>query len=126
RASLADRLASDGPLATPLAVRYARHVLLALDLLHKHGLFHRDVKPQNVLLGSDGIARLADYGLSKQLGTSVTGSCTPAFAAPEQLAGEEGADGKKIDIYGVGAMLFALLTGKAPVPGRPDVFLLER
>jgi hypothetical protein len=124
--SLADRLAADGPFKSAPAVRYARHVLAALDLLHQHGLFHRDVKPQNVLLGNDGIARLADYGLSKKLGASVTGSCTPAFAAPEQLVGEAGASGVKIDIYGVAAMLFALLTGRPPVPGRPDLFLLER
>lgn len=126
RGSLADRIVADGPIPTPLAVRYARHVLAALDLLHQHGFWHRDVKPQNILLGNDGIARLADYGLAKRLGATVTASCTPAFAAPEQLAGESDADGVKIDIYGVAATLFALLTGKPPVPGRPDVFLLER
>ncbi len=126
RGSLADRIVADGPLPSALAVRYARHVLAALDLLHQHGFWHRDVKPQNILLGNDGIARLADYGLSKKLGATVTASCTPAFAAPEQLAGEAEADGVKIDIYGVAATLFALLTGKPPVPGRPDVFLLER
>jgi hypothetical protein len=126
RGSLADRLVADGPFPAGSAVRYTRHVLAALDLLHQHGLWHRDVKPQNILLGNDGIARLADYGLSKKLGATVTASCTPAFAAPEQLAGETDADGVRIDIYGVAATLFALLTGKPPVPGRPDVFLLER
>jgi hypothetical protein len=126
RGSLSDRLVADGPLPSSVAVRYMRHVLAALDLLHQHGLWHRDVKPQNILLGNDGIARLADYGLSKRLGATVTASCTPAFAAPEQLAGEEDADGVRIDIYGVAASLFALVTGKPPVPGRPDVFLLER
>src|SRR5262249_10549173 len=80
----------------------------------------------NVLVGVDGVARLADYGLAKRLDASVSASCTPAFAAPEQLAGEEEASGVRVDVYSVGATLFALLTGKPPIPGRVDVFAFGR
>src|SRR5262249_25189651 len=80
----------------------------------------------NVLVGNDGNVRLADYGLAKRLDASVSASCTPAFAAPEQLAGGEDANGVLVDVYSVGATLFALVTGKPPIPGRVDVFAMER
>jgi len=128
--SLADHVRAGGPLPPEEAVRLVRDVLEALALLHGAGLCHRDVKPANILLRADGGACLGDFGLTTPQDRTISAGGTPAFAAPEQWdEAAAGASGERagvpIDVYGAGATLFWLLTGKPPLPGRPDVIALE-
>jgi uncharacterized protein (DUF697 family) len=123
--TLEARVTSGGPLPFAEAVDVVRQVATALALLHRGNLFHRDVKPSNLLLGRDGRVRVADFGLSRPLDGTLSAAGSPAFAAPEAIAGKP-QDGRKLDVYSLGATLAWLLTGETMLPGRPDVFLLER
>jgi tRNA A-37 threonylcarbamoyl transferase component Bud32 len=123
--SLADLVAREGPLSAERVLACAKDVARALSLLHGEGLFHRDVKPANLLMGPDGRVRLGDFGLSRSLDGTLTAAGSPAFAAPEMIAGRP-AEGRAVDIYSLGATLSFLLTGEAMLPGRPDLFALER
>lgn len=123
--TLAERVAAGGPLPFAEAVAAVRDAAAAVALLHARGLFHRDLKPSNLLLGADGGVRVADFGLSRPLDGTLSAAGSPAFAAPEVIAGRP-RDGRRLDVYSLGATLAWLLTGEAMLPGRPDVFLLER
>ena len=126
--SLADRI-DRGPVPPAAAARIAAEVAHALQHAHEAGLIHRDVKPDNVILGADGRARLADFGLVHDLqGARLTRSHyvlgTPAYSAPEQARGEP--VDPRSDIYGVGAVLYAMLTGKPPFEGEVPAAVLGR
>lgn len=133
--SLADRVQREGALSAPVAAQLTLEVLEGLSALHAAGLCHRDVKPQNVLVNAAGQAVLGDFGLVSEREATISTGGTPAFAAPEQWSvdhsGEvapessERRSGIAIDVYGVGATCYYLLTGRSPVPGAPDLFLLE-
>lgn len=122
--SLQDLIAAEGPLAPGWATRFCCEVARALERLHAAGIFHRDVKPANLLLASDGKVRLGDFGLSRDLSGKLSTAGSPAFAAPEMIAGKV-QDGERADVYSLGATLFFLLTGETCHPGHPDVFALE-
>lgn len=116
--TLADRLATEGPLPPDEAVRIAGAVLGALEAAHVRGLIHRDVKPANVLLGRHGEVRLADFGIARDLiaGSTITATGqflgTPAYVAPEQVAGQPAT--AATDLYGVGILLYEMLAGAPP------------
>ncbi len=116
--SLTQRLA-EGPLPGRTAARYAAVVARALHHAHQHGILHRDIKPGNVLLDADDRPHVTDFGLAKQYtsdsGQTRTGSVlgTPSYMAPEQALGRKDL-GPACDVYGVGAMLYELLTGRPP------------
>ena len=117
--SLADRLAATGPLPIDEGVRVAADVLAALDVAHRAGIVHRDVKPGNVLLTSTGDAKLADFGIAQRLeqetaGLTRTGDVvgTPRYLAPEQVAG--GPVTAAADLYATGVVLYELLAGVPP------------
>ena len=115
--SLRDILNVHGVLAPAQAADVLMQVLAALDHAHRQGIVHRDVKPENVMVTPDGIAKVADFGLARAYADSratqagrVTG--TVQYLAPEQLQGEP-AD-PRTDLYSLGIVAFELLTGRVP------------
>jgi eukaryotic-like serine/threonine-protein kinase len=106
------------------AARLLRQIAEAVQYAHARGVIHRDLKPPNVLLGADGVPRITDFGLAKRSeGTSdltATGQIlgTPSYMSPEQAAGKTLEIGPLTDVYSLGAILYALLTGRPPFVGR--------
>jgi predicted Ser/Thr protein kinase len=114
---LAERVRRRGLLSPEDTVRLGREVAEALAMAHRHGVIHRDVKPQNILIDSDGRARLTDFGSAKLdgvTGVTRTGGLvgTLDYMAPELLAGRRG-DGRA-DLYALGLTLHFALTGRLP------------
>ncbi|MEM1452413.1 MAG: serine/threonine-protein kinase [Planctomycetota bacterium] len=116
-------------------VRILRSLAEALAFTHDNGLIHRDLKPSNVMIGRHGEVQLMDWGVAapyltdvrsewSQRGDGVSG--TPAYMAPEQARGEAGAEGPWTDLFGLGALLFALLSGGPPYRGGDHEEVLER
>ena len=109
-----------GPLPIRQAVELALEIGRALSFAHEHGLVHRDVKPQNVLLNGDGRAKVTDFGIARTLdvdGVTITGTVlgTSHYISPEQASGEQ-VDALS-DVYSLGAVMYELLTGEVPFPG---------
>jgi hypothetical protein len=101
------------------AARLIEQVAEGAEAMHACGLIHRDIKPANIVVGDDGAPRLVDFGLAVHLGSAALQgiSGTPQYMAPEQARDQwERIDGRT-DIYGLGAVLYALLTGQRPHPG---------
>src|SRR2546423_6770193 len=105
--------------ATELIAKVARTVHYA----HEHGILHRDIKPGNILLDAKGEPHLTDFGLARLVETesSVTQTLdvigTPSYMAPEQAVGNNAAVSSVTDVYGLGAVLYQLLTGQPPFAG---------
>ncbi len=119
--SLAARLRDAGPLPWPEAVRLLRAVALGLEALHRQGLVHRDVKPQNVMLTSAGHALLTDFGLARgEADTVLTRAGTLVgtidYLAPELVRGEQASPAS--DLYALGCLAYAVLSGQPPFAGR--------
>jgi serine/threonine protein kinase len=118
-----------GPLTRERAARYGAALADALGYVHEQGLVHRDVKPANVLISADGRVHLADFGIARLVGAAHetrTGDVlgTPAFFAPEQVAGE--AVGPPTDIYALGLVLYESLLGRRPYEGTPMEVAMAR
>ncbi|MGL4551269.1 MAG: serine/threonine protein kinase, partial [Gemmataceae bacterium] len=117
--SLGQKLEREGALAEAEAIRIIAQVAQGLHRAHKQGMVHRDVKPDNVLIRTDGVAKLADLGLVKETETDLNltktgrGLGTPHFMAPEQFRNAKGAD-TRCDIYSLGATLYQMVTGQLP------------
>ena len=128
--NLADWLSSGKRPAPREAARLVAEVADALQHAHHCGVIHRDVKPSNLLMGTDGRPRLTDFGLARidadvtltRLGEAIG---TPAYMSPEQARGELSAIGPPCDIYGLGAVLYELLTGRPPFEGPNPVVLRQ-
>ena len=133
--SLRARLRRDGPLAVDDALRILREVAAALDYAHRHGVVHRDVKPENILLDEDGHALVADFGIARADHDGAEGGAagvraagldsitergrvigTPAYMSPEQARGRGDLDGHS-DQYSLACVAFELLAGAAPFSG---------
>jgi eukaryotic-like serine/threonine-protein kinase len=113
---------SNGPLSSRRAAELVAQVADAVQHAHQAGVLHRDLKPSNVLLDAQGEPRVTDFGLARPMddesSLTLTGQIlgTPGYIAPEQAKG--GATvGPGADVYGLGAILFHLLTGRAPFVG---------
>ncbi len=115
--SLAGEIQVRGALPLELVVGWASQVGVALDAAHARGIFHRDVKPENVLLSASGDAFLADFGIAALDGvasnTTTINSFSPPYAPPELLVGEV-LDPGAADRYSLAATCFAAVTGDAP------------
>jgi tetratricopeptide (TPR) repeat protein len=119
--SLRVKLAREGELPIAEALRILREVVDALSYAHRHGVVHRDIKPDNVLL-SEGHAVVTDFGVAKAVSASSGHSSltslgvalgTPAYMAPEQAAADPHVD-HRADIYAVGALAYEMLCGRTP------------
>ena len=109
------------PLEPQLAARYVRDVAHAIHHAHEMGVLHRDLKPANVLIDLQDQVRVTDFGLAKHLDadSSVTASGaavgTPHYMAPEQATGHSDLATRETDVYALGAILFACVTGRPPI-----------
>ena len=126
--SLAERLASGGPLAPLDAARLLQQVASALDYAHTRGVIHRDVKPENILLerGSDS-ALVTDFGIARLMEAApatATGQVlgTVHYMSPEQVLGEH-IDGRS-DVYSLGVVAFKTVTGRLPFDGKSATAVL--
>jgi class 3 adenylate cyclase/tRNA A-37 threonylcarbamoyl transferase component Bud32 len=107
----------EGPLEPERAARYTMQIARALDYAHQHGIIHRDIKPQNILITEGGEAKVADFGIARaSSGASITqeGSVmgTAQYISPEQVRGEEAT--ARSDLYSLGIVLYEMLTGEVP------------
>jgi len=112
---------------TPISIRPAAELIAKLartvHYAHEHGILHRDIKPGNILLDAKGDPHLTDFGLARlvESESSVTQTLdvlgTPSYMAPEQAVGNNAAVSSVTDVYGLGAVLYQLLTGQPPFAG---------
>jgi len=128
--TLRDLIRDGGPLPARRALELLEPVLKALAAAHAAGLVHRDVKPENVLLGDDGRIKVADFGLARAVETSnltaTTGVLigTVAYLAPEQV--QHGTSDPRTDVYAAGILLWEMLTGTPPYGGEMPLSVAYR
>ncbi|SEE62972.1 Stk1 family PASTA domain-containing Ser/Thr kinase [Jiangella alba] len=125
--TLRDVLHERGRLGADLALEVAESVLSALASAHRAGIVHRDVKPENVLVGNDGRVKVADFGLARANSSSSKTTRgllgTVSYISPEQALGERATP--RSDVYSAGIMLYELLTGKTPHEGPTDFVVVR-
>ncbi|KAF0916803.1 hypothetical protein E2562_011632 [Oryza meyeriana var. granulata] len=118
--SLADEAARNGGcLAEPAVREYAADVARGLAYLHGMSLVHGDVKARNVVIGSDGRARITDFGCARVMDSAGPIGGTPAFMAPEVARGEE--QGPAADVWALGCTIIEMATGRAPWSDMDDI-----
>ncbi len=129
--SLGQIILSDGPLAPRRAAFYIEAIARAIQYAHDHQVVHRDVKPGNILVGENDRPYLIDLGLARSLDatdyTTLTGKVlgTAEFMSPEQARGGDDI-GFPADVYGLGATLYTLLTGRPPFSGPTPLVVLRK
>ncbi len=134
--NLEDLIADKGPLPIERALLVAAQIARALEAAHTSDIIHRDLKPANIMLinrsDEEDFVKVLDFGISKDLDIAVGAALTrpdvaigtPAYMAPEQAAGKT-ADALT-DVYGVGGLLYEMLTGTAPCVGEDAIDVLQR
>jgi serine/threonine protein kinase len=125
--TLEQMIQEQGRLPLPEAVRICTAVASGLDAMHAEGLFHRDVKPANILLDTDGTPYIADFGLAKDRDASVLTKAGQAlgsmdYMAPEQIRGEEVT--AQSDVYALGCVMFECMAGKPPFADKQGMRIL--
>ncbi|MFE2545498.1 Stk1 family PASTA domain-containing Ser/Thr kinase [Actinacidiphila glaucinigra] len=127
--TLRDVLRDRGALPARAALDILEPVLAALGAAHRAGLVHRDMKPENVLIGDDGRVKVADFGLVRIAGTHTDTSTsgvlgTVSYMAPEQV--ENLTTDERTDVYACGVLLYEMLTGRKPHRGRTPVQVIHQ
>jgi len=126
--SLKELIVQRGPAPIHVAIDYARQILGALRFAHRNGIVHRDIKPHNVLVDSDGRLKVTDFGIARAGASEMTeaGSIvgTAQYLSPEQAKGTP-VDARS-DIYSAGVVLYELLTGRVPFTGDTAVEIAMR
>src|SRR5437764_9347859 len=118
-----DKLAKQDPMPIRRAVEVIVNVARTVHYAHEHHILHRDIKPGNILLNQKGEPHLTDFGLARLVETESTVTRTmevlgtPSYMAPEQAVGNNAAICSATDVYGLGAVLYQLLTGHPPFAG---------
>ena len=118
-----DEVVRREPIPIRRTVELIAKVARTVHYAHEHGILHRDIKPGNILLDRQGEPHLTDFGLARlvEAESTVTATLdvlgTPSYMAPEQAAGRTAKVSKAIDVYGLGAVLYQLLTGNPPFAG---------
>jgi hypothetical protein len=130
--TLSARLRREGRMPAADARRVLADVAEALDHAHRHGIVHRDVKPDNIMIDDEtGRALLTDFGVAKAAASGPTMTQaggvvgTPQFMSPEQVAGAPGLDGRS-DLYALGVTAYQMLSGRLPFEGSAQEVLLRR
>jgi serine/threonine-protein kinase len=121
--TLAERVSAGGPFDPGRAAGLIATIARAVHAAHAADVLHRDLKPSNILLAGDGTPRVSDFGLAKLTdrddaitdGSGALG--TPSYMPPEQVSRKHGEIGPAADVYGLGATLYHLLTGRPPFTG---------
>jgi len=118
-----DKVVRHTPMSIRQAVELVARVARTVHYAHEHGILHRDIKPGNILLDQNGEPHLTDFGLARLVEAESTITRTkdlmgtPSYMAPEQAAGETTKLSKATDVYGLGAVLYQLLTAQPPFAG---------
>jgi WD40 repeat protein len=121
----------DGPIPATQAAELLAQVSDAIQHAHDHGIVHRDLKPSNIIVDPEGRAHVTDFGLARRSGNALsltqTGQAlgTPGYMSPEQAAGGRNV-GPATDIYSLGALLYHLLTSRAPFAGASPTTVLRQ
>jgi CheY-like chemotaxis protein len=119
-----------GKLSTSSTLAIASQLAHSLTVAHEHGVIHRDIKPQNLLLDPDGVLKVMDFGISRlaERASTITEAGlvigTPAYMPPEQLMAEE-VDARS-DLYAAGVVLYECLTGQTPFQGSTPISLIAK
>ncbi len=118
-----DEVTKREPMSIRQAVELIAKVTRTVHYAHEHGILHRDIKPGNILLDQKGEPHLTDFGLARLVETESTVTRTmevlgtPSYMAPEQAVGDNATISSVTDVYGLGAVLYQLLTGQPPFAG---------
>jgi serine/threonine-protein kinase len=130
--TLYDELAASKVFTEAEALRIIIQMARALEHAHAHGLIHRDVKPKNIMITKEGVAKLADMGLARQASDVAAAQAeagrafgTPYYISPEQIRGEVDIDFRS-DIYSLGATLYHMVTGQVPFEGPTPVAVMQK
>ncbi len=121
--TLKELVTERGPLPPDVAIAFTEQILRALGYAHRRGIVHRDVKPQNVIIDSEGQAKVADFGIARAADSEMTQ--TGAMVGTVQYLSPEQAEGRPVDhrsdLYSTGIVLYELLTGQVPFDGEAPI-----
>jgi eukaryotic-like serine/threonine-protein kinase len=128
---LREMIDRQGKLPQEMALRITIQICEALDYIHAHGVVHRDLKPDNILIGASNEVKLLDFGIAGEVGARrltfgrLTKSMgTPDYVSPEQVKGKRG--DPRSDIYSLGVMLFEMISGEVPFGGPNPVVAMNQ